>query len=85
MIFKCNIERGDVHCITSSENLIINIHVQLIIQWNLSILDTLGPQKTVLIIEVSLFHRVIYTHLYCNGTTTECPDYRGVLISECPQ
>ena len=30
------------------------------------------PQKTVLIIEVSLFHRFVYTHLYCNGTTTDC-------------
>ena len=55
------------------------------VQWNLSVPDTLGPQKTVLIIEVSLFHRFIYTHLYCNGTTTDCPYYRGVLISECPQ
>ena len=46
----------------------------------------LGTQNTVLIIEVSLFHRFIYTHLYCNGTTTDCPYYRGVLIiSECPQ
>ena len=38
------------------------------------------PQLTVLIIEVSLFHRFLYTHLYCNGTTTDCPYYRGVLI-----
>ena len=52
------------------------------LQWNLSIPDTLGPQKTVLIIEVSLFHRFIYTHLYCNGSTTDCPYYRGVLIIE---
>ena len=37
---------------------------------------------TVLIIEVSLFHKFIYTHLYCNGTTTDCPYYRGVLISQ---
>ena len=29
------------------------------------------PKKTVLIIEVSLFHRFIYTHLYCNGTETD--------------
>ena len=42
----------------------------------------MGPQLTVLIIEVSLFHRFIYTHLYCNGTTTDCPYYRGVLISQ---
>ena len=45
----------------------------------------MGPQLTVLIIEVSLSHRFIYTHLYCNGTTTDCPYYRGVLILECPQ
>ena len=37
---------------------------------------------TVLIIQVSLFQRYIYTHLYCNGTTTDCPYYRGVLISQ---
>ena len=42
----------------------------------------MGPQLTVLIIEVSLFHWFIYTHLYCNGTTTDCPYYRGVLIIE---
>ena len=29
---------------------------------------------------VLIFHRFIYTHLYCNGTTTDCPYYRGVLI-----
>ena len=33
------------------------------VQSNLSILDS----KTVLIIEVSLFQRFIYTHLYCRG------------------
>ena len=37
---------------------------------------------TVLIMEVSLFQRFINTHLYCIGTDTTCPDYRGVLISE---
>ena len=50
-----------------------------------SLLQTPWDQKTVLIIEVSLFNRFIYTHLYCNGTTTDCPYYRGVFISECPQ
>ena len=64
---------------------IIHVHVQTCTQSNLSIQDTLGPKETALIIEVSLFHRFIYTHLYCNGTTTDCPYYRGVLISECPQ
>ena len=48
-----------------------------------SIYIAMGPQLTVLIVEVSLFHRFIYTHLYCNGTTTDCPYYRSVLISEC--
>ena len=51
------------------------------VQSNLSMLDS----KTVLIIEVSLFQRFIYTHLYCSGTTVNCPYYRGVLISEYPQ
>ena len=59
--------------------------VMYCIQSNLSIPDTLGCSKTVLIIEVSLFQRFIYTHLYCSGTTVNCPYYRGVLISECPQ
>ena len=40
---------------------------------------------TVLIMKVSLFQRFINTHLYCIGTDTTCPDYRGVLILECPQ
>ena len=44
-----------------------------------------GPNNTVLIMEVSLFERFINTHLYCIGTDTTCPDYRGVLILECPQ
>ena len=52
------------------------------IQSNLSIPDT---YNTVLIMEVSLFQRFINTHLYCIGTDTTCPDYRGVLILECPQ
>ena len=56
-----------------------------LIQSNLSIPDTLGPNKTVLIIEVSLFQRFINTHYYCIGTDTTCPDYRGVLILDCPQ
>ena len=51
------------------------------IQSNLSIPDTLGPSKTVLIIEVSLLQRFIYTHLYCSGTTVNCPYFKGVLIS----
>ena len=46
-----------------------------IIQYKLSILDTLGPNNTVLIMKVSLFERFINTHLYCIGTDTTCPDY----------
>ena len=37
------------------------------IVFNLSIMDTLGHSKTVLIIEVSII-----------WTTASCPDYRGV-------
>ena len=54
-------------------------------QSNLSIPDTLGPNNTVLIMEVSLFQRFINAHLYYIGTDTTCPDYRGVLILDCPQ
>ena len=49
------------------------------VQSHLSIPDTLGPSKTVLISEV-------HNHLYCShcsGTTVNCPHYRGVLISVC--
>ncbi len=42
------------------------------IQWNLSIVDTLGPCKTVLIIEVSLIQRSYDTvePLYCGHIGT---------------
>ena len=50
-----------------------------------SIQETYGPNNTVLIMEVSLFERFINTHLCCIGTDTTSPDYRGVLILECPQ
>ena len=50
-----------------------------------SIQETYGPNNTVLSMEVSLFERLINTHLYCIGTDTTCPDYRGVLILECTQ
>ena len=53
-----------------------------VLQSNLSIPDTWGPNKTVLIIEVSLFQRFINTHYYCIGTATT---YRGVLILDCAQ
>ena len=41
----------------------------------------LGTPKTILIIEVSLFHRVIYTHLYFNGITTDRPYFRVSTIA----
>ena len=40
------------------------------LQSNLSILDTLGPNNTILIMEVSLFQRFINRHLYCVGTAS---------------
>ena len=70
----------DSHYILYTVNRAI-AHKAIKVQYNnLSILDTLGPNNTVLIIEVSLFERFINTHLYCIGTDTTCPDYRGVLI-----
>ena len=57
-------------CISSTHNnfhhikLLISrlIDIRSLIQSNLSIPDTLGPNKTVLIIEVSLFQRFNNTH-----------------------
>ena len=43
------------------------------IQWNPSIPDTIGTTVSVLIIEVSLFQRLIYTHV-CIWDKTKCPD-----------
>ena len=48
-------------------------------------INPVGHLGTFLIMEVSLFQRFINAHLYCIGTDTTCPDYRGVLILECPQ
>ncbi len=53
------------HCYDSLDTTQAFVTLQL----NLSILDSLGPS----------FHWFIYSHLYCIGTTTTCPDYRGVL------
>ena len=36
--------------------------------------------NSVLIMKVSIFQRFINTYLYCIGTATTYPDYRGVLI-----
>ena len=55
------------------------------LQSGLSIPDTLVPNNTLLIMNLSLFQRFINTHYYCIGTDTTCPYYRGVLILECPQ
>ena len=52
-----------------------------LLQSNLSIPDTLGPSKTVHIIEVSLFQRFSYTHLYCSGTTVNFPYFRVSTIA----
>ena len=40
------------------------------IQWNLSITDTLGTTKSVLIKEVSLFRRSLIERLHCSHTLT---------------
>ena len=48
------------------------------IQWNLCIMDTLGPTKGVLIFQVSLYDKAPF------GTTARCPDYAGVHIFKCP-
>ena len=46
----------------------------------------MGPQLTILNMRCPYFTGSYYnyTHLYCNGTTTDCPYYRGVL-NLCPQ
>ena len=59
----------------------MHVHVQS----GLFIPDTLVPNNTLLIMNLSLFQRFINTHYYCIGTDTTCPHYRGVLILECPQ
>ena len=46
-----------------------------------NIMDTLGPTKSVLIIEVS---RSVYVLKGYFGTLTKCVDYTGVLIFKCP-
>ena len=48
------------------------------IQWNLCIVDTLGPTKGVLIFQVSLYDKAPF------GTIARCPDYAGVHIFKCP-
>ena len=48
------------------------------LQWNLCIMDTLGPAKSVQIFEVSLHNNVTF------GTITRCADYASVHIFKCP-
>ena len=51
------------------------------IQWNLCIMDTLGPTKGVQIIEVHVL--IFQVSLYDKapfGTIARCPDYAGVHI-----
>ena len=55
------------------------------VQWNLCIMDTLGPTKSVLIIKVSCM--IFQVSLYDKasfGTTTNSVDYAGVLIFKFP-
>ena len=58
--------------------------VNLYLQWNLCIMDTLGPTKGVqiiklgvLIFQVSLYDKAPF------GTIARCPDYAGVHIFKC--
>ena len=59
---------------------VINID-RILVQWKLKMRTPLGPVKSVLIREVSLFQG--YT-LVLHWDTEKCPDYRGVPISGSP-
>ena len=50
----------------------------LCVQWNLCIMDTLGPTKGVQTFQVSLYDKAPF------GTIARCPDYAGVHIFKCP-
>ena len=52
--------------------------INIPVQWNLCITDTLGPAKSVQIFQVSLHDNVSF------GTITRCVDYAGVHIFKCP-
>ena len=52
------------------------------IQWNLSIMDTLGTTWSVLIKEVSQNSEVVQYTSLCSWDNRQCPDQRGVLNSE---
>ena len=57
-----------------------------ILQWNLSIMDTLtlGPTKSVQIIKGVLIFQVSLHDNVSFGTTARCVDYAGVHIFKCP-
>ena len=53
------------------------------VQWNPSNLDTIGPEESVLIREVSLFQALKSTQTWCLGrkkvsSLERCPYFRGV-------
>ena len=48
----------------------VPLYTLITVQWNLSIVDTTGPRKCVLTIEVSLFQRLICTQK-CTIRTSE--------------
>ena len=52
------------------------VYVRFYVQWSLSIMDTLGTARSVLIRGVSSFQRLFCTHLYVAGTMN------SVLIKE---
>ena len=61
------------------------MQVDLDLQWNPSNPDTIGPEESVLIREVSLFQGLKSTHTWYLGKKKvscleRCPYFRGVLI-----
>ena len=58
--------------------------LELCMQYNLCIIDTLGPFICVLIIRVSMNIQVIHAKAHF-GTMTECVDYAGALIFKYPE
>ena len=73
----------NVHCIYMMYMYIVYMYI--CIQWNPSNPDTIGPEKSVLISEVSLFQGLKSTHTWNLGRkNVSCleryPYFRGVLI-----
>ncbi len=63
------------------------------VQWNLSIVDTIGTDECILVKEMLLLKRCShFTGSFVLSTIKllgfhslqKCPNYRGVLFSECP-